>query len=163
MVTTRGMASLAVERGTPMMHEPRREKRQRGCTPSSPPPPPISSGASTRETSTTQEVRSETRRERGSSPSSPPPPPISSGASTPDAYEKLRDERIRENMERLEKLGILDLSLRLKSHLQHPSSSAPSDQHRRKRDTTIGTTSSQKPRIQPPRRSSRCVLFLSLL
>ncbi|CAL9132757.1 unnamed protein product [Musa textilis] len=191
MVTTRGMASLAVERGTPMTWDPRREqKRERRCTPSSPLPLPISFGASTRETPTTQEPPSETRRERGrgpsspppppissgtstgeipttleprsekrrdrgSSASSPPPPPISSGASTPDAYEKLRDERIRENMERLQKLGILDLSLRLKSHLQHPSSSAPSHQHRSKRDATTGTTSDQKAPMQPPRRSSR--------
>ncbi|CAL9149275.1 unnamed protein product [Musa hybrid cultivar] len=191
MVTTRGMASLAVERGTPVTQDPRREKkRERGCTPSSPlplpissgastretpttqeppsetrrererspsspPPPPISSGTSTRETPTTLEPRSEKRRERGSSPSSLPPPPISSGASTPDAYEKVRDERIRENMERLQKLGILDLSFRLKSHLQHASSSAPSYHHRRKRDTTTGTTSGQKPPMQPPRRSSR--------
>ncbi|PSS26079.1 Cell division cycle-associated 7-like protein [Actinidia chinensis var. chinensis] len=57
-------------------------------------------------------------------------------------YEQFRDQRIRENMERMQKLGILDLSRKLKSE-SHP-------QKRPKRNPC-----EKKPSIDPPRRSSR--------
>lgn len=80
-----------------------------------------------------------------------PSPPSPQAALSPTApasladYERLRGERIKENMERLRSFGILDLSLQLKSHL--PSN--PSHQPRRKRgDVTLLSSTSQ-------RRSSR--------
>ncbi|XP_057495469.1 uncharacterized protein LOC130780499 [Actinidia eriantha] len=57
-------------------------------------------------------------------------------------YEQFRDQRIRENMERMQKLGILDLSRKLKSESQPPK--------RPKRNPC-----EKKPSVDPPRRSSR--------
>ena len=63
------------------------------------------------------------------------------GEAPPSEYEQIRAQRIRENKQRLEKLGIVDLSLKLK-----PSKS-PS-----RRQILPKTPSSE-----PPRRSSRSV------
>ncbi|KAA0045859.1 cell division cycle-associated protein 7 [Cucumis melo var. makuwa] len=64
-------------------------------------------------------------------------------------YEQSRELRIRENMERMQKLGILDLSLKLKS-------SAPSKQNRRKSLTPKASPPSfDLPPPGPLRRSSR--------
>ncbi|KAM1794420.1 hypothetical protein ACFX11_034899 [Malus domestica] len=64
----------------------------------------------------------------------------SAGAS---GYEQFRDQRIRENKERLQKLGILDLALKLKTE-----AAAPKRPHRPK-------THSPLPGSGSPRRSSR--------
>ncbi|WOL10898.1 hypothetical protein Cni_G19657 [Canna indica] len=107
----------------------------------------------------THQMRNAKRKELLRSTTPPPPqqpPPPSSAPATPVDYEKLRDERIKENMERLQKLGVLNLSLQLKSHIQAPLST-PSYQHRRK-DTTIGTIRNHKPPslpLPPSRRSAR--------
>ncbi|XP_038900888.1 uncharacterized protein LOC120087941 [Benincasa hispida] len=64
-------------------------------------------------------------------------------------YEKSRELRIRENMERMQKLGILDLSLKLKS-------SAPSKQNRRRSvNPKASPPSFDLPPTGPLRRSSR--------
>lgn len=88
-------------------------------------------------------------RRRSPSPPSPQAALSPTAPASPADYERLRGERIKENMERLRSFGILDLSLQLKSHL--PSN--PSHQPRRKRgDVTLLSSTSQ-------RRSSRCFLF----
>lgn len=64
-------------------------------------------------------------------------------------YEQSRELRIRENLERMQKLGILDLSLKLKS-------SAPSKQNRRKSvNPKASPPSFDLPPAGPLRRSSR--------
>lgn len=62
-------------------------------------------------------------------------------------YEQFRDQRIKENMERLQKLGILDLSRKLKPELKKRPKKDPSQKK-------PSSTSSD-----PPRRSSRYSLF----
>ncbi|KAG6505552.1 hypothetical protein ZIOFF_037912 [Zingiber officinale] len=74
-------------------------------------------------------------RRRGSPPSSPPPPQAAlspTAPASPADYERLRGERIKENMERLRSFGILDLSLQLKSHLPR-TSPTPQEEGRRHR------------------------------
>ncbi|XP_023534110.1 uncharacterized protein LOC111795769 [Cucurbita pepo subsp. pepo] len=64
-------------------------------------------------------------------------------------YEQSRELRIRENLERMQKLGILDLSLKLKS-------SAPSRQNRRRSlNPKASPPSFNLPQAGPVRRSSR--------
>lgn len=60
------------------------------------------------------------------------------------SYEQIRDQRIRENKERLQKLGLLELSLKLKT--QNPP------QNKKPRDKK--TTANPQPNLSP-RRSSR--------
>ncbi|XP_014522935.1 uncharacterized protein LOC106779356 [Vigna radiata var. radiata] len=59
-------------------------------------------------------------------------------------YEQARDQRIKDNMERMHKLGLFDLSLKLKRPEQKPLP---------KKKKTI------QPNHSPQRRSSRCRLF----
>ncbi|XP_072971395.1 uncharacterized protein [Typha angustifolia] len=100
-------------------------------------------------------------RKRSPSPSSPlppppPPPPASSAAiaTTPEAgYEKCREERIKENMERMQKLGILDLSLNLKKTFSNPSTNL-SPNSKRRITTALSDGVKIKPSL-PIRRSSR--------
>ncbi|GLT39988.1 hypothetical protein SLA2020_141510 [Shorea laevis] len=62
-------------------------------------------------------------------------------------YEKMREKRIQENTERMQKLGIFDLSLKLK---------APTSKTNRKvSSSTAKKTKSHRPLSDPPRRSSR--------
>lgn len=66
-------------------------------------------------------------------------------------YEQIRDQRIKENKERMQKLGILDLSQQLKSR------AAPPKRSRLVKDTS-DQTKTQNPMPNPgspPRRSSR--------
>lgn len=92
-----------------------------------------------------------------------PSPPLrqaavpTANAASPADYERLRGERIKENMERLRSFGILDLSLQLKSHLPP----GPSPQRRRKREDVACNTGGKKllHSSAPKRRSSRCFLF----
>ncbi|CAN0927771.1 Cell division cycle-associated 7-like protein, partial [Linum grandiflorum] len=82
----------------------------------------------------------------GASPSPIPSP------DQPPAYEDLREQRIKENKERLEKLGLLDLSLKLKSTANKKSS--------KRNNAPSATTTTTKSRTIPsgsesPRRSSR--------
>ncbi|OVA10527.1 Zinc-finger domain of monoamine-oxidase A repressor R1 [Macleaya cordata] len=65
-------------------------------------------------------------------------------------YEQCRDQRIKQNMERMQKLGILDLSHKLKSDLLPPKRS-PRNLSERK----TPQRSSPLPSSEPPRRSSR--------
>ncbi|KAI8554390.1 hypothetical protein RHMOL_Rhmol05G0095000 [Rhododendron molle] len=62
-------------------------------------------------------------------------------------YEQFRDQRIKENMERLQKLGILDLSRKLKPE---PKKRPQKDPSQKKPSSTSS---------DPPRRSSRYSLF----
>ena len=65
-------------------------------------------------------------------------------------YEQIRDRRIKENKERMQNLGLFDLSLKLKSQIppKKPNSSEKK------------TTQKTEPLNQsPPRRSSRFVHF----
>ncbi|KAL3525736.1 hypothetical protein ACH5RR_014108 [Cinchona calisaya] len=64
-------------------------------------------------------------------------------------YEQSREERIKQNLERMQKLGILDLSLKLKS--LKPTKSTTSSSIRR----TLRDSSSPLPPPGPTRRSSR--------
>ncbi|KAG6509020.1 uncharacterized protein LOC121982323 [Zingiber officinale] len=96
------------------------------------------------------------RDRRRGSPSSPPPPQAAlslTAPASPADYERLRGERIKENMERLRSFGILDLSLQLKSHLP-PN---PSPQRRRRRGDVTGNFGAKKFLISSTskRRSSR--------
>lgn len=69
-------------------------------------------------------------------------------------YEQFREQRIKENMERMQKLGILDLSQNLKkSHTKpkpNPTPRNPSDKK----------THNPLPLSGSPRRSTRFFLFL---
>ncbi|KAL2322083.1 hypothetical protein Fmac_026462 [Flemingia macrophylla] len=56
-------------------------------------------------------------------------------------YEQVREQRIKENMERMHKLGLLDLSLKLKPPKKNPP-------HKKKKTTP-------EPNLSPQRRSSR--------
>lgn len=49
-------------------------------------------------------------------PKSKPPPPVS--VAKDDGYERCRDQRIRENLERMQQLGLADLASKLKSEHQ---------------------------------------------
>ncbi|XP_043709586.1 cell division cycle-associated protein 7-like isoform X2 [Telopea speciosissima] len=71
------------------------------------------------------------------------------GAGDQEGYEQCRDKRIKENMERMQKLGILDLSLKLKSGLSSPK--------RTPRNTSERKTPHPSPLLSsaPSRRSSR--------
>ncbi|KAK9286364.1 hypothetical protein L1049_014758 [Liquidambar formosana] len=72
---------------------------------------------------------------------------LSSGNGEISGYEKCRDQRIKENMQRMQKLGILDLSLKL----QPPKSSST-------RNASHKTNPKSPPLLppsEPPRRSSR--------
>lgn len=69
-------------------------------------------------------------------------------------YEQCREKRIKENMERMQKLGILDLSLKLKS--LPTSSPSPRKQSGRK----MPQLSSPLSPSGPSRRSSRFYLFV---
>ena len=72
-------------------------------------------------------------------------------------YEQFREQRIKENMERMQKLGILDLSQNLKkSHTKpkpNPTPRNPSDKK----------THNPLPLSGSPRRSTRFFLFLFLV
>nr|DAD40559.1 TPA_asm: hypothetical protein HUJ06_014882 [Nelumbo nucifera] len=63
-------------------------------------------------------------------------------------YEQFRDQRIKENMQRMQKLGIIDLSLKLKAEL--PPKRTPRNLSERKTPQR-----SPLPSSEPPRRSSR--------
>lgn len=65
-------------------------------------------------------------------------------------YEQIREQRIKENMERMQKLGLLDLSLNLKKNNPH-GHAIP------KKKTTIHDDTSPP---EPQRRSSRLLLLL---
>lgn len=65
-------------------------------------------------------------------------------------YEQIREQRIKENMERMQKLGLLDLSLNLKKNNPH-GHTIP------KKKTTIHDDTSPP---EPQRRSSRLLLLL---
>lgn len=64
-------------------------------------------------------------------------------------YEQFRDQRIKENMERMQKLGILDLSHKLKSN------TAPSKRNPTPRNPSEKKTLNTLPLSASPRRSSR--------
>ncbi|KAF8406362.1 hypothetical protein HHK36_008449 [Tetracentron sinense] len=64
-------------------------------------------------------------------------------------YEQFRDQRIKENMQRMKKLGIIDLSLKLKSELL-PTKRTPRSHSERRTPSR-----SPLPSFGPPRRSSR--------
>ncbi|KAG0463378.1 hypothetical protein HPP92_019447 [Vanilla planifolia] len=70
------------------------------------------------------------------------------GEGTPSGYEKCRSERIKENMERMKQLGIINLSVKFKSE---------TDRVRPLRLPRIGTPSmaDNSPTPEPRRRSSR--------
>lgn len=74
---------------------------------------------------------------------------------TTSAYELSRQERIRENRERMEKLGIFDLSQKFNAH-----KSAPKKAYHRK---TPKSDSPLLPPSGPVRRSGRFIAMLSLL
>uniref|UniRef100_A0A1D1ZKM7 Cell division cycle-associated 7-like protein n=1 Tax=Anthurium amnicola TaxID=1678845 RepID=A0A1D1ZKM7_9ARAE len=82
----------------------------------------------------------------------PPPPPATREGRDGGTleYERCRDERIRENMERMQKLGILDLSHTFKSSVASQLSASKRPYRRR-------TTPSTSPLAVdlPPRRSTR--------
>ncbi|XP_028765898.1 cell division cycle-associated 7-like protein [Neltuma alba] len=86
-------------------------------------------GESPEETDTEKESRNRMRSEEGFS-----------------HYEQIRDQRIKENKERLQKLGLFDLSLKLKKPKTSPQKKSP----RPKKTTQNALTPSM-----PPRRSSR--------
>jgi len=67
----------------------------------------------------------------------------------PSDYEQFREQRIKENRERLQKLGIVDLSLKLKS--MAPARRTPRPQSERK----TPLKSPNLPPSEPVRRSSR--------
>lgn len=74
---------------------------------------------------------------------------------TAPGYEQLRDQRVRENLERMQKLGIIELSLKLKSTAATP-----------KRFPKISSEKeppNRSPADEPPRRSSRYRFFFSPL
>ncbi|XP_042459071.1 uncharacterized protein LOC122042817 isoform X1 [Zingiber officinale] len=93
------------------------------------------------------------RRRRSPSPSLRQAAIPTAGAASPADYERLRGERIKENMERLRSFGILDLSLQLKSHI----TPGPSHQRRRKREDVASNTGRKKLLLSSTlkRRSSR--------
>ncbi|KAJ4963658.1 hypothetical protein NE237_023597 [Protea cynaroides] len=64
-------------------------------------------------------------------------------------YEQFREKRIRENMERLHKLGVLDLSLKLKSSIPTPKCTSRNTRERKAPNSSLLLPS------EPPRRSSR--------
>lgn len=70
-------------------------------------------------------------------------------------YEQFRDQRIKENMERMQKLGILDLSHKLKSN------TAPSKRNPTPRNPSDKKTQNPLPLSASPRRSSRFFFFSS--
>lgn len=74
-------------------------------------------------------------------------------------YEKCREERIKENLERMKKLGILDLSLKLKTAVKptRNNNNASSPVHKSPRRV------SPMRHQGPVRRSSRYSLILTLL
>ncbi|CAA7387682.1 unnamed protein product [Spirodela intermedia] len=65
-------------------------------------------------------------------------------------YERCREERIRENMERMQKMGILDLALKFKSSVSGSSPASKGLQSRRSTPSPAKLT-----KDLPPRRSSR--------
>lgn len=72
---------------------------------------------------------------------------------TSPGYEKLRDQRIKENLERMQKLGIIELSLKLKS------ASAAAAPKRFPKNSSQKEPPNESPADEPPRRSSRYYFF----
>lgn len=70
-------------------------------------------------------------------------------------YEKVREKRIKENTERMQKLGIFDLSLKLKAPLRKTP--------RKVSSSTAKKTKTPRPLSAPPRRSSRYFSFFPFL
>lgn len=70
----------------------------------------------------------------------------SSGAMS--GYEQFREQRVKENKERMQKLGLLDLSLKLKAQLGRPKKIPGNVSSEKKPSTPLPVTAS-------PRRSSR--------
>ncbi|MQL88493.1 hypothetical protein Taro_021050 [Colocasia esculenta] len=85
----------------------------------------------------------------------PPPPSLATrlgdadvdGSGGTQEYERRRDERIRENMERMQRLGIVGLALKFRTSISGGSSA-------RKRAYSKTATATPSPDL-PPRRSSR--------
>ncbi|XVF01183.1 hypothetical protein REPUB_Repub04eG0066500 [Reevesia pubescens] len=71
-------------------------------------------------------------------------------------YEQLRQQRIKENKERLEKLGIFDLKLKLKPKRHPHPQNIPENSSRHKTLNPVPISQ------QPPRRSSRLILRSNL-
>lgn len=71
-------------------------------------------------------------------------------------YEQLRDQRVRENLDRMQKLGIIELSLKLKSTPAAAPKRFPKNFSQKEPPT-------RSPADEPFRRSSRYCLFFSSL
>lgn len=107
----------------------------------------------------TVEILSLPKREGMVAADATPPPACVAGrrsgewegeSGTPLEYERCREERIRENMEKMQKMGILDLALKFKSSV---SGSSPASRRLQSRRST--PSPAQPTKDLPPRRSSR--------
>ena len=70
---------------------------------------------------------------------------------TAPGYEQLRDQRVKENLKRMQKLGIVELSLKLKS--------TAAASKRLRKNSSEKEPPNGSPADEPPRRSSRYCFF----